>query len=76
MGMVTRLQAGRSGLRLPVVAGDFSVLPNVQTGTGPTHPPIWWVQEFPPGIKRRVREVDHSPSSSGEDKNAWRYTSS
>jgi hypothetical protein len=28
-----------------------------------------------PGVKRLRREADHSPSSSAEVKNAWRYTS-
>jgi hypothetical protein len=28
-----------------------------------------------PGVKRPGREADHSPQSSAEVKNAWRYTS-
>jgi hypothetical protein len=36
----------------------------------PTQPPVCWVQ----GIKRPVREADHSPLSSAEVKNAWYYT--
>jgi hypothetical protein len=32
-----------------------------------------WV--FPWGVKRRKHEADHSPPSSAEVKNAWKYTS-
>jgi hypothetical protein len=35
---------------------------------GPTQPPVW-------EIMRPRREADHSPPSSAEVKNAWRYTS-
>jgi hypothetical protein len=37
VGIVTRLRAGRSGVRIPVEARDFSLLQNVQTGSG-AHP--------------------------------------
>jgi hypothetical protein len=33
LGIVTRLQAGRSGFRIPIAARDFSPLQNVQTGS-------------------------------------------
>jgi hypothetical protein len=43
---------------------------------GPTQPPIHWVPgALSPGIKRPGREADHSPPSSAEVKNVWRYTS-
>jgi hypothetical protein len=43
---------------------------------GPTQPPIQWVQgALSLGVKRPVREADHSPPSSAEVKNAWSYTS-
>jgi hypothetical protein len=29
---------------------------------------------FPPGIKRRGREANHSPPSTAEVKNEWSYT--
>jgi hypothetical protein len=46
------------------------------TALGPTQPPIQWV----PGalslkVKQLEREVDHSPPSSAEIKNAWSCTS-
>jgi hypothetical protein len=34
---------------------------------GPTQPPIQWIT----GVKRPECEVDHSPSSTTEVKNAW-----
>jgi hypothetical protein len=37
----------------------------------PSQPPIQWV----PGVNRPRREGDHSPASTAEVKNAWRYTS-
>jgi hypothetical protein len=43
---------------------------------GATQPPIQWVPEaLSPQVKRPGREVDHSPPSSAEVKNAWGYTS-
>jgi hypothetical protein len=43
---------------------------------GPTQPPIQWVTGgLFLGVKRPGCEADHSPSSSSEVKNAWRYTS-
>jgi hypothetical protein len=43
---------------------------------GPTQPPIQWVPgALSLGVKRPGREVDHSPPSSAEVKNACSYTS-
>jgi len=43
---------------------------------GPTQPPIQWVPwALSPGVKLPVHDVDYSPRSSGEVKNAWSYTS-
>lgn len=33
VGTETRLQAGRSGIRIPVEKRDFSLLQNIQTGS-------------------------------------------
>jgi hypothetical protein len=42
----------------------------------PTQPPIQWVpRAISLGIKRSGGEIDHSPPSSAEVKNAWSYTS-
>jgi hypothetical protein len=47
-----------------------------RTALGPTQPPIQWVPgALSLGVKRPVREADHSPPSSAEVKNAWSYTS-
>jgi hypothetical protein len=47
-----------------------------RTALGPTQPPIQWVSEaLYLGVKWPGREVDHSPPSSAEVKNAWSYTS-
>jgi hypothetical protein len=42
----------------------------------PTQPPIQRVPEaISPGVKRPVREADHSPPASAEAKKTWVYTS-
>jgi hypothetical protein len=56
---------GRGG-RVPVGVGNFS----------PTEPPTQRVTgALSLGVKRPGREADHSPPSSADVKNAWRYTS-
>jgi hypothetical protein len=43
---------------------------------GPTQTPIQWIPgALSLGVKRSGREADHSPPSSAEIKNAWRYIS-
>jgi hypothetical protein len=43
---------------------------------GPNQPPIQWVPgAISLGVRRPRRESDHSPPSSAEVKNAWKYTS-
>jgi hypothetical protein len=47
-----------------------------RTGLRPTQPPIQWVPGAPSlGVKRPGRGADHSPPSSAEVKNVWRYIS-
>jgi hypothetical protein len=47
-----------------------------RTALGLTQPPIQWVPgALSLGVKRPVREADHSPLSSAEVKNAWSHTS-
>jgi hypothetical protein len=42
---------------------------------GPIQPPVRWVpRALSVGVKRSVREADHSLPSSAEVKNAWSYT--
>jgi hypothetical protein len=65
-----------SRVRLPAGAGNFSLLHRVQTGSG-AHPasyPVGTRGSFP-GVKWPGREVEDSPPSSAEVKNAWSYTS-
>jgi hypothetical protein len=41
---------------------------------GPTQPPIQWVPGvLYLGVRRPGREADHSPPTSAEVENAWRY---
>jgi hypothetical protein len=61
--------------RVNIGAGNFSTTVS-RTALVPTRPPIQWVQgSLSLGLKRPGREADHSPPSSPEVKNAWRYTS-
>jgi hypothetical protein len=63
------------GVRFPARDGNFYLLHRVQNGSGPTQPPVQWVQgALSSGVKRPGREADHS-SPSAKVKNAWRYTS-
>jgi len=54
----------------------FSLCHRVQTGSG-MHPAFYPMDTGGsyPGVKRPGREADHSPPSSPEVKNMWRYTS-
>jgi hypothetical protein len=64
-----------SRVRLPAGAGNFFTTAST-TALEPTQPPIQWVPEaLSLGVKRPGREADHSPPSSAEVKNVWRYTS-
>jgi hypothetical protein len=60
-----------SGVRFPAGAGIFSPLHRVHTGSG-SHPALYGMCT---GGKAAGREADHSPPSSTDVKNAWRYTS-
>jgi hypothetical protein len=42
---------------------------SVQTGLGPTQPPIQWIPGASQGVKLQGREADHSPPSSAEVNN-------
>jgi hypothetical protein len=59
-------------VRLPVSAGDFPLLRNVQTTSG-AHPVD--TEPLSLGVKRPGREGDHSPPSTAEVKKEWSYTS-
>jgi hypothetical protein len=70
---------GRSRVRIPVAARDFSFLQNVGIGSVPPFPrrllQFHWYRDSFQVVKRPRREVNHSPSSSHELKNE-RITSS
>jgi hypothetical protein len=59
------------GVRSPAGAKDFSFSLCVQTGSGPTQPPVQWVPGvLSPGVKARPgRDADHPPPSSAEVEN-------
>jgi hypothetical protein len=56
------------GVRSPAGAKDFSSILCVQTGLGPTQPPVQRVPGvLSPGVKARPgRDADHLPPSSAE----------
>jgi hypothetical protein len=49
--IVPELRAGRSGVRIPVGAGDFYLLQNVGTGFGATQLPLQRIPWFLPEVK-------------------------
>jgi hypothetical protein len=54
---------------------EFFSSPLRPQALGPTQPPIQWVPvALSLVVKWPEREADHSPPSSAEVKNAWRYT--
>jgi hypothetical protein len=56
--------------------GIFLFTTASRTALEPTQRPIQWVPGvLSVGVKRPVREADHSPPFSAEAKNAWSYTS-
>jgi hypothetical protein len=74
---VTWLMAAWSRFWVPAGVRYLSLLQNVpRPARRHTQPPTEWVQEaLPQGVKRPQHEADHSPPSSAEIKNEWRYTS-
>jgi len=71
VGIATGLRAGRSGIESRW-GQDF---PPVQTGPGPTQPPVKWVLSLSGGKVRPGRAADHSPPSSAAVMEEWSYTS-
>jgi hypothetical protein len=60
VGIVTKLLAGRSGVRIPLDIRDFSLHQNLQTGTGSNQPSIQWVPASFADSKVEGREVNHA----------------
>jgi hypothetical protein len=69
------VHGGRSAVRFPVGAREFSFLRKFQTNFG-AHA-VWYLMctGVFPGLKRLEREVNYSPPSSEDFKNWWSYTS-
>jgi hypothetical protein len=70
------LRAAWSGVREPAGGGNFFLHHCVQSGS--VKHPIYYTMRTRGsflGIKRPGREVNYSPPSSSEFKNAWNYTS-
>ena len=76
LGIVTRLRAGRSGVR--ILVGHETYLYSETSGPvlGPIQLPIQWMPAAcSVGVRRSVSEVDDSPPRNVEFKNGWSYTS-
>jgi hypothetical protein len=76
-GLAQWYSAGqRAGVRVPVVAGNFSPHSQVQTGSG-AHSASYsiCIRGSFPGVRQRLGEANHSAPSSSEVNNAWSCTS-
>jgi hypothetical protein len=73
---MTRLGTGRPGFDFQQEQGFFSLCHYSQTGcrAQPASYPVGTGGSFP-GVKRPVREADHSHPSSAKVENVWSYTS-
>jgi hypothetical protein len=72
--VVTELYTWRCGAQMSLVARDFSSPKRQKNALRPTQPPICWLPELSPGVKRPGREVNHKHLSRAEVKNKWSYT--
>jgi hypothetical protein len=73
IGIVTRLQVGPSGVRIPSRVRNLSFLHKVQTGSGAYTSSHTMVNEaFALGLKRQGREADRSQTSSPKFRNQSR----
>jgi hypothetical protein len=71
MGWMSRVQVPAGAM-----IGIFSHCHHIQTGLGPTQPPIQRVLgALTLAVKQVGHEADHSPPCSAEVKNALNYTS-
>jgi hypothetical protein len=64
------LRAGWPGVRFPAEAGNFSLHPRLQTGSG-AHPASYTMGTRSSFLGGRVVVADHSTPASAEVKNAW-----
>ena len=73
--LLTRLRAGRFGVRIPAGVTDFYLLQIVQTACGAHPASISMGTTVLLGVKQPERDVDHAPPSSTEVKNEWSFMS-
>ena len=73
LGVGSRLQDGRSRVRIPEEARSFPPK-RPDRLLRSTQPPMLWVTVIFPGIKRPGHEVNQSPPYSAEVKGEWNYT--
>jgi hypothetical protein len=74
VGIATNLRA-RPRVRFPSGAGYFSLLYNVNIGSG-AHPTyLMGTADTLTGVKRQGHEADYSSPSTADVKNTWSYTS-
>ena len=74
IGIVTRLRAGRSGIRIPAGAIDFSYSNRPHLLWDPSSLLLGGCRVSFLGVKRLGRDVDHSLPSSAEVKHEWSCT--
>ena len=67
VGIGSRVLVGLSGVRISAWPRDFSLVSNVQTGSG-IHPTSYSMDAgfFTPRVKRPGRDVDHASACSAE----------
>jgi hypothetical protein len=72
VSIVTKIRAGRCGVRIPAMGRDLPLLQDVQTITG-THPDSYSVGSGGAffGFEIAWRDANLSPPSAAELKNAW-----
>jgi hypothetical protein len=73
--IVTKLRAGRSGVRMSVRAEIFLFSKTSRPAFGPTQPPIQWVPGAFSGVKRPGFEGNYFAPCIAEVKNEWNCTS-
>jgi hypothetical protein len=77
VGIATGYGLDDGGVEVQVLIGSKKcIFSSSRPVLGPSKPPFQWVPgALSPGIKRLVREADHSPPASAEVKKTWIYTS-
>ena len=75
VAIMTRLRAGRSGIRIPVRERDFLYSKCLNLLRDSSSLLLNLHRNCLSGVKRPERDVNHSPPSGVEVKNGWSYTS-